>query len=301
MAEIELRDLRLFLTLAEELHFGRTADRLGITTSRASQTLAALERKLGGRRLFDRTSRVVTLTVAGEDLREELRPALAALDGALDRARVRSAGPGVVRIGVLNAASGQAVLTRAIQRFEASYDGATVRLWSTQFKDTLGLLRRGEVDLTVTRLPLEQADIEVGPLLSEGDPRVLMVAADHPLAERGQATLEDLADYPVRRPAGVPAELVEAGCPSRTPSGRPIVAADVEVNDVSELILLIAQGRLVHPTVAPFAEHFQHPGITVLPLRGLPPSPCALAWLRGREDAGRDAFVRMVLEVSADA
>ena len=87
MADIELRELRLFLTLADELHFGRTAQRLGLTTSRASQTLSALERKLGGRRLFERTSRVVTLTAAGAALREELEPTLAGLDGALDRAR----------------------------------------------------------------------------------------------------------------------------------------------------------------------------------------------------------------------
>lgn len=293
---VELRELRVFLALAEELHFGRTAERLGLTTSRVSQTLGALERKLGGRRLFDRTSRVVT--AAGADLREELRPTLAGLDGALDRARVRGAGPGIVRVGVLNAASGGAVLNRAIKRFEATYDGATVRLWTTPFNDRLGLLRRGEVDLTVTRLPLEQPDIEIGPLLSEGDARVLMVAADHPLAARGEVSVEDLADYPVRRPTDVPEELAEAGCPSRTPSGRPIVAADVEVNDISELLLLIAQGRLVHPTVAPFADHFRHPEITVLPLRGLPPSPCALAWLRGREHASRDAFARAVCEVS---
>ena len=298
MADLELRELRLFLALADELHFGRAAERLGLTTSRVSQSLASLERKLGGDRLIDRTSRVVTLTQAGAALRAELRPTLAELDGALDRARVRAAGPGIVRVGVLNAASGVTVLNRAIERFEAIHDGATVRLCTTQFNDRLGLLRRGDVDLTVTRLPLEQPDIEIGPLLSEGDARVLMVAADHPLAARSEASVEDLADYPVRRPTDVPEELVEAGCPSRTPSGRPIPAADVDVNDISELIMLIAQGRLVHPTVAPFAEHFHHPQITVLPLRGLPPSLCALAWLRGREDAGRDAFVRAVREVS---
>ena len=297
MADLELRELRLFLALADELHFGRAAERLGLTTSRVSQSLASLERKLGGDRLIDRTSRVVTLTQAGAALRAELRPTLAELDGALDRARVRAAGPGIVRVGVLNAASGVTVLNRAIERFEAIHDGATVRLCTTQFNDRLGLLRRGDVDLTVTRLPLEQPDIEIGPLLSEGDARVLMVAADHPLAARSEASVEDLADYPVRRPTDVPEEL-EAGCPSRTPSGRPIPAADVDVNDISELIMLIAQGRLVHPTVAPFAEHFHHPQITVLPLRGLPPSLCALAWLRGREDAGRDAFVRAVREVS---
>ena len=92
----------------------------------------------------------------------------------------------------------------AIALRSAQLDGATVRLWTTQFNDRLGPLRRGEVDLTVTRLPLEQPDIEIGPLLSEGDARVLMVAADHPLAARDEASVEDLADWPVPGPALAP-------------------------------------------------------------------------------------------------
>ena len=99
MADVELRELRLFLVLAEELHFGRTAQRLGLTTSRASQTLRSLERKLGGRRLVDRTSRVVTLTHAGETLRDELAVSVSGLDDVLERARVRGAGPGLIRVG----------------------------------------------------------------------------------------------------------------------------------------------------------------------------------------------------------
>jgi DNA-binding transcriptional LysR family regulator len=83
MVDIELRELRLFLALAEELHFGRTAERLGLTTSRASQTLRALEPKPGGQRLFDRTSRVVTLTAAGHALHGELAPIVTGLDNTL--------------------------------------------------------------------------------------------------------------------------------------------------------------------------------------------------------------------------
>ena len=71
---IELREIRVFLTLAEELHFGRTAERLNLTQSRVSQALRAFEIRLGDR-LVDRTSRRVTLTTAGERLRAELDPA----------------------------------------------------------------------------------------------------------------------------------------------------------------------------------------------------------------------------------
>jgi DNA-binding transcriptional LysR family regulator len=300
MADIELRELRLFLVLAEELHFGRTAERLGLTTSRASQTLRSLERKLGGRRLVDRTSRVVTLTHAGEALRDELAVAVSGLDDTLDRARDRGAGPGLIRVGVLNAASGSAVLNEAITRFEAAYAGAAVRLARAPFGDPHGPLRRGEVQLSVTRLPLNVPDIVIGPLLSEGDRRVVMVASDHPLARREDISVEDFADHPVRRPKDVPEELAEVTCPSRTPSGRPIVPADIEVNDDSELLMLIAQGRLVHPTVAPFAEHFRHPGIAIVPVRDLPPSSSGLAWLRARDDPDRDAFVAVVEEVVSE-
>lgn len=111
MADVELRELQLFLVLAEELHFGRTAERLGLTPSRVSQTVRALERKLGGPRLFDRTSRVVTLTEAGAALRRDLVPALANLDEVMLRARERGAGPGLLTVGVLNAASGVAAST----------------------------------------------------------------------------------------------------------------------------------------------------------------------------------------------
>jgi DNA-binding transcriptional LysR family regulator len=83
MPDVDLRELRLFLVLSEELHFGRAAERLGLTTSRVSQTVRALERKLGDQRLFRRTSRVVELTEAGQALRAELVPAVAGLDRVL--------------------------------------------------------------------------------------------------------------------------------------------------------------------------------------------------------------------------
>jgi hypothetical protein len=80
----------------------------------------------------------------------------------------------------------------------------------------------------------------------------------------------------------------------------PIAFADIEVNDVSELLLLIAGDTLVHPTVAPFAEHFRHPDIAIVPVRDLPPSSSALAWLRATEDPGRDAFTATVRRVVQD-
>lgn len=298
MPDFELRELRVFLLLSEELHFGRAAERLGLTTSRVSQTVQALERKLGDR-LFRRTSRVVELTEAGQVLRAELVPAVAGLDRVLRKATFRGSGPGVVRVGLLNASSGVDVLSRAIERFEARYSGATVQLSTTPFEDRLGPLRRREVDLAVTRLPLDQPDIVVGPVLSAADQRVVMVGRTHPLADRADLSIEDLADHDVRRPYGLTAEQAEATCPARTPSGRQIRFVDAPVGDNAELLYLLARGRLAHPTVAPFAEHFQHPDVVAIPLRDLPPSTCALASLRDVEDPDRDALLTIVEELSA--
>lgn len=86
---VELREIRVFLTLAEELHFGRTGERLGLTQSRVSQTLRTLETRLGDR-LVQRTSRRVTLTRAGERLRADLAPAYEGLLSVLQRSATGS-------------------------------------------------------------------------------------------------------------------------------------------------------------------------------------------------------------------
>src|SRR4051812_50151472 len=110
MPDVDLRELRLFLVLAEELHFGRAAERLGLTTSRVSQTVRALERKLGDQPLFRRTSRVVELTEAGQGLHPEPVPAGARLDRGVRAAPVRARGPGLGGGGLVQPASGGGVL-----------------------------------------------------------------------------------------------------------------------------------------------------------------------------------------------
>ncbi|MEV6847328.1 LysR substrate-binding domain-containing protein [Actinoplanes sp. NPDC051411] len=204
----------------------------------------------------------------------------------------------MVRVGLLNAASGVDILSRAIERFETTYAGATVQLSTTPFGDRLGPLRRREVDLVVTRLPLDQPDIVVGPVLSAGDQRVVMLGRTHPLADRAHLSIEDLAGHDVRRPYGLTPEQAEATCPATTPSGRPIRFVDAPVDDNAELFYLLARGRLAHPTVAPFAEHFQHPDVVAIPLSDLPPSACALAHLRDVTDPDRDALLDIVEDLS---
>jgi DNA-binding transcriptional LysR family regulator len=288
---IELREIRVFLTLAEELHFGRTAERLNLTQSRVSQTLRELETRLGDR-LVHRTSRRVALTPAGERLRAELDPAYRELLGALGRfSGANQAMAGVVRLGVAWHAAIDPHLLRTIDVFEAKHPQCQVEIVELPFRDRLAPLRGGEVDLMIVRLPINQADIEIGPVVNI-EPRVLAVARDHPLAALGSISIEDLAEHPVPDLTDLgPKEIVAAYIPETTPSGRMIERLGVTVRDFSDLVILIARGRVVQPTVASAAPRFAHPNVVCLPIVDMPPSSTALAWRRGASDPRLLAFL----------
>src|SRR5829696_7909940 len=128
-SSVGLREIRAFLTLAEELHFGRTAERLGVTPSRVSQTIRQLEGRVGGR-LFERTSRRVALTPTGEALR---RDAAGAVD-TLEQALASAAGvAGVLRIGMYSRCNGGPRFVEIVKAFEAGHPDCRVAVIDTGF------------------------------------------------------------------------------------------------------------------------------------------------------------------------
>jgi DNA-binding transcriptional LysR family regulator len=140
---IELRQIRVFLTLAEELHFGHTAKRLGITPSRVSQDLRKLERLLGDQ-VLHRTSRRVTLTPFGQELLAAVGPAYQQLTGALMQAQAATHRlEGTLRLGLLPPTAGGRHLTAIIQAFEQRYPDCEIHVSEMLLDDPLGpLLRR---------------------------------------------------------------------------------------------------------------------------------------------------------------
>jgi DNA-binding transcriptional LysR family regulator len=119
-----LTQARTFLVLADELHFGRAAQRLGLSQPRVSRLISALEREAGA--LFDRTTRRVRLTPLGTRLRDGWRPAYAQLLAAFDDARAAARRPeGTLRIGFTLTTGGNA-LTRLVRAFTAAYPGCDV-------------------------------------------------------------------------------------------------------------------------------------------------------------------------------
>jgi LysR substrate binding domain len=141
-------------------------------------------------------------------------------------------------------------------------------------------LRRDDIDVLVSWLAVDEPDLTAGPAI-EHRARALAVSRDHPLAGRGSASAEDLADYETAW--APPGAVYDAIIPPRTPSGR-AVRRTRAVGGLHETLALVASGEVVHPTVAglPLA---QRSDITLLPLAGLPPMRLGPIWCTAHENA----------------
>jgi DNA-binding transcriptional LysR family regulator len=293
--QADLREIHVFLTLAEELHFGRTAERLGITSSYVSQTIRTLEARVGGK-LFDRTSRRVWLTPVGERLRDNLAGPYAQLERGLADAREVAVGvAGTLRIGIYARLSCGPHWLQITRAFKARHPDCEVELIDTKFDPNyLEILRAGGVDMFASRLPLSDPDFVVGPVLSR-EPRVLLVAKDDPLASREAVCLEDFADRVVSDAPALPREMLNAFIPPFSPSGRRLRRKDIR--SFEDCLMLVAAGELVHPTVASFLQYYVHDGVVAVPIRDLPPSETALVWLSADRSQKVTVFAATAAEV----
>jgi DNA-binding transcriptional LysR family regulator len=295
--DVELREIRTFLVLAEELHFGRTAERLHVTPSRVSQTLRTLEARVGGR-LFDRTSRRVRLTPLGEGLQTTAALPYLQLLEAVGASREAAIGvAGTLRVGMYTESLAGPHLVDIVAAFEARYPDVEVVLVNTGLtRSYLDVLRAGEVDLLATRLPLSDADITIGPILTQ-EGRVLLVAKNDPLAQKESVALDDFADRAVSDSPAFPREMMDLLIPPMTPSGHRYQRT--ANRSIEDMLLNIATGKQVHPTVPSFLEHHAHPAITSVPISELPASQTALVWLTANHAARIHAFADVVSDVLA--
>lgn len=270
-----------FLAVAEELHFGRAAQRLRVSQPRVSRLVAALERQVGAA-LFERTSRRVALTPLGAQFRDELALAYTQMQAALDHARraAREAA-GQLRVGFTTTTEGPA-LSRLITEFEGRHPGCELALQEVPTFDPYGPLRAGEVEVLVNWLAVGEPDLTAGPAIDHQD-RVLAVGTGHPLAARPSVSLEDLAGYEVALlPQSFPPALHDAVIPPCAPSGR-IIRRTQPVYTIHELVSLIARGRIVHPTGR--LAFLRRDDITLIPITGLPPVSLGLIWRTAHENA----------------
>ena len=272
---MELRDIEIFLTLAEELHFGRTAGRLHITTSRVSHVIKKQERRIGAP-LFDRTSRAVRLTPAGEQLYRTLRPAYQQIIEGIDEvsAAVNDSG-GTLTIGTMGPQGW--MINDVLERFRTRCPAVQLVHSELSTVDPLTSLRSGEIDVAHLWLPLREPDITVGPI-THSSLIVLIVAADHPYADRESVCQEDYGDlvFPAHR-SPIPASMEEVFQPFRTPSGR-LIARGPVVSSWDDILKVVSAGHAVVSSAAKAARFYPWPNLAYVPVRDAVPCQWAFAW-----------------------
>ncbi|MFJ5138806.1 LysR substrate-binding domain-containing protein [Streptomyces sp. NPDC088707] len=191
---MELRQLRYFVAVAEEGGFGRAAERLSIVPSAVSQQVARLERAWGVV-LFDRTTRRVLLSAAGERMLPEARAVLAAADRTARVAADVAAGEdGVLRLGIVHGPEER--LNRILAALASWAPLLQVRLRSLPVADRLAAVRSGELDAALVRAVGSAPGLTLLPLWR--DPLHVAVPASHPLAAEPRLRLGQLASLPLR-------------------------------------------------------------------------------------------------------
>ncbi len=270
---MDTQDIEVFLALAEDLHFGRTAERLRLSPARVTQVLQRTERRIGGS-LFERTSRRVDLTPLGEQLHADLSTAYAGVQTAIERARRRAAGEaGTIHLGKI----GWDVieLQPSITAFTEAHPGVDIKIRQVAFGNPFGALRSGALDAVLAWLPVLEPDLSVGPV-AYTEPILLAMSAGHQFAARDSVTLEDLGDVTLMGGAR-PDYWQEAIVPRTTPSGRPITIGPI-VSSFEEMLPILSTGEAVSPVHGHAVRYARRPDITYRPITDAPPARWALVW-----------------------
>jgi DNA-binding transcriptional LysR family regulator len=188
---VELRQIRTFLVLAEELHFGRTAARLRVAQSAVSYSLKQLEQELGVQ-LVMRTKRTVSLTPAGESFRVEAAHSLQLLSRAGERAGRASRGEEGRLALRFSSITGLTILPRVVASFQRAYPGVDLQIEPGSSVEQLEAIRAGRCDIGFMPLKRELEPLATEPV--ELAPAVAVVSSYHPLAKRNGVELAELAD-----------------------------------------------------------------------------------------------------------
>src|SRR5882724_684310 len=188
---MELRQIRSFLSIAETLHFGRTAELIHLSQPALSLQIRALEEEVGVR-LFERNRRKTTLTAAGVAFRDEAARALSKLDQAIRRARLAANGKlGLLRIGFISTA-GTEIVPNIVGQFRESNPEVEFSLRAIPTADQVRMLETGSLDIGFLRLPIGgHSALDV--VTVHREPFVLVVPASHKLAKRKRLRLSEVS------------------------------------------------------------------------------------------------------------
>jgi DNA-binding transcriptional LysR family regulator len=263
---METRELRYFVAVAEELHFGRAAQRLGIAQPPLSRAIQQLERRLSVT-LLDRTNRTVTLTEAGQVLLREGRAALdavAAADRRTRRAALAATGqPGLVL--VTKAGAADELLPKLLDAYAAEPGALPVEVLLCGVGEQERLLRDGRADVALLHQPFDStAGFDTEELSSEG--QVVLLPAGHPLTTETHLRMDDVVALP-----GLPMPRWPDSA-GQYPDGP-----GLQVRDTTQLLQLIALGRAT--AVLPESCRTMLRGnVVAIPVLDAPTVTTVIAW-----------------------
>ncbi|AWN25299.1 LysR family transcriptional regulator [Streptomyces sp. NEAU-S7GS2] len=263
---METRELRYFIAVAEELHFGKAAQRLGIAQPPLSRAIHQLERRLGAA-LLERTSRTVTLTEAGSVLLREARAALDAVEAAERRTRraaLSATGHAGVVLATKAGAAGE-LLAKLLDAYAAEPDAVTVDLLLCGIGEQERVLRDGRADVALLHLPFDStAGFDTEELRTEG--QVVILPARHPLTVRPHVRMAEVTKLP--------------GLPVPRWPGRDGTYPDgpgPQVREHAQLLQLIALGRACW--IAPESCRAQlRDDLAAVPVLDAPMVTTVIAW-----------------------
>jgi len=283
MEHLEVRELRYFLAVAEELHFGRAAERLGIAQPPLSRAIRRLEQRLGVR-LFERNRRGVTVTEAGRVLQKEAGPALDAMTAMVRRTR-RAATPEQPLVLATKAGASHELLRILIDAHAEVPGAVPVEVLLCEVGEQAGLLRTGAADVALMHRPVDDlAGFDTEDLLTEE--QVAILPAQHPLASRAHLTLaevQNVPDLPIARWPRLDGTYPEGPGP--------------EVRTQSQLAQLVALGRTL--LVIPASSRaWQWPEHVAVPVLDAPPVTTVIAWPSSSTSREIAALVRTAVRLN---
>jgi DNA-binding transcriptional LysR family regulator len=304
MNELETRQLRYFVAVAEELNFGRAATRLGMAQPPLTRAIRDLERQLGVQ-LFTRTTRQVALTAAGEVLLGDARAALDAVGAAARRARHAGESAPALRLA-LKADIDGGLLPRILDVYEREEASLPVKVVLGRVGEQAEAVRDGHADTALLLSPFDSRGLDSEPLVTE--PFLIAVASGDPLAARTSLRLADLAGWAL--PDGSPADQGPLPGRHRAPGGggygdvrhgqAAAAGSGQDPSDLPQIFKLVELGSIVCFFPASLTRRYARPEIAYRPVEDLEPAVLSVAWPRESRSTAVAAFVRAAATVAAE-
>jgi DNA-binding transcriptional LysR family regulator len=276
--DLDLRRLRYFVSVAEELHFGQAAERLDINQPVLSRQIQKLERDLGVD-LLTRSSRRVELTDAGRQVFEDARALLGTANALGRRARRAARTDVTVRVGFL---VGDPIIQLA-RAFNAIHPDIDVDVERIYWSDQPSALLNGQVDVSFVHRPIDDDDLALAPVYTSQT--VVLLPRDHALAEQSEVSIHQLANDPVIEHWGAsPAWEAWHNVDPRPDGSRP--RRGPTVRNLEETIEVVGTGRAIDFVPASVTAAIQlPPEVVAIPSVDIAPTEVCLAWKADRRSA----------------